>query len=122
MSNLKHLDLGSNGLSGDVAEIYRLTLLEYLDLSWQSNNFGNCTSSDGRVVEPLYQMGNIDNDFNTGFHGKFLEQIGQLNNLQYLNLDQNSFSGRIAASINNLRQLGEQIYIMYLNSCHRIFD
>jgi hypothetical protein len=81
--------------------------LVHLDLSWQSNNHDNCTTSDGRVIEPLYQMGDPDNDINYGLEGKFLEQIGRLENLQYINLDHNSFDGTISQSIENLKQLGK---------------
>lgn len=106
LTNLQFVHLGSNGLSGFIADsFYDLDLLE-LDLSWQSNNYINCTSSDGRVVEPLYQMGDPDKDFNQGLEGKFLEQIFRLQSLKHVNLDQNSFSGSVSAGIQNLQQLG----------------
>jgi hypothetical protein len=105
LTNLQYLDLAFNGLSGTVFELS--SSLEHLDLSWQSNNYINCTASDGRVYEPLYQMGDPDDDYNYGLEGKFLEQVGRLENLQYINLDQNSFDGTISPGIGNLKQLGK---------------
>jgi hypothetical protein len=104
-TKLQHLDLAFNGLSGIVSEVSQS--LVHLDLSWQSNNQDNCTTSDGRVVEPLHQMGDPENDISYGLEGKFLEQIGRLENLQYINLDHNSFDGTISQSIENLKQLGK---------------
>jgi hypothetical protein len=104
LTKLQHLDLAFNGLSGIVFEVSQS--LVHLDLSWQSNNPDNCTTSDGRVVEPLYQMGDPDNEYNYGLEGKFLEQINRLENLRYINLDHNSFDGTISQSIENLKQLG----------------
>jgi hypothetical protein len=109
LSNLKHLDVGLNGLSGIVAgEFYNLSNLTYLDLSWQSNNvYFNCTTSDGSVMEPLYQLGDPDSDYNIGLQGKFLEEIGRLRNLVHINLEQNSFEGSISPSIKDIEQLGK---------------
>jgi hypothetical protein len=109
LSDLKHLDISLNGLSGFVAdEFYNLSSLKYLDLSWQSNNYYvNCTTSDGSVVEPLYQLGDPDNDYNIGLRGKFLEEIGRLRNLVHINLDQNSFEGSILPYIEDVEQLGK---------------
>jgi hypothetical protein len=81
LTNLQFVHLGSNGFSGSIADsFYDLDLLD-LDLLWQSNNYINCTSSDGRVVEPLYQMGDPDKDYNQGLEGKFLEQLFRLQSL-----------------------------------------
>jgi hypothetical protein len=109
LSNLKHLDVSLNGFSGIVAgEFYNLSNLTYLDLSWQSNNvYVNCTTSNGIVVEPLYQLGDPDNDYNIGLRGKFLEEIGRLRNLVHINLDQNSFEGSISPYIKDVEQLGK---------------
>jgi hypothetical protein len=52
-------------------------------------------------------MGDPDDDYNYGLEGKFLEQVGRLENLQYINLDQNSFDGTISPGIGNLKQLGK---------------
>lgn len=75
LTNLQFVHLGSNGLSGFIADsFYDLDLLE-LDLSWQSNNYINCTSSDGRVVEPLYQMGDPDKDSIKALKGNSLSKF-----------------------------------------------
>jgi hypothetical protein len=109
LSNLKHLDVQVNGLSGFVArEFYDLSNLTYLDLSWQSNNYYlNCTTSDGSFVDPLYQLGHPDNDYNIGLQGKILEEIGHLRNLVHIDLNQNSFEGSISPSIKDVEQLGK---------------
>lgn len=114
LTNLYHLDINSNGLSGMIPEdFFRLSQLSYLDISWQSNNDDNCTASDGRVVEPLYKMGDEDLGWNYGLESNFLENIGRLKNLVHLNLDQNYFTGSIPDDIKSLQQLGEFVSLKY---------
>jgi hypothetical protein len=54
-------------------------------------------------------MGDPDDDYNYGLEGKFLEQVGRLEKLQYINLDQNSFDGTISRGVENLQQLGKSM-------------
>lgn len=108
LSNLQLLDLQSNGLSGYVTdEFFDLSMLVSLNISYQYSNWENCTSSDGDVIEPFYQMGDPDNDENNGLEGNFLEKIGRLQYLKEVNLDQNSFVGSISTEIGNLLELGK---------------
>jgi hypothetical protein len=117
LTNLYHLDITANGLSGVIPEeFFSLSKLSYLDISWQSNNHDNCTASDGRVVQPLYKMGDEDLGWNYGLETNFLEKISRLENLVYVNLDQNYFTGSVSDDIKNLQQLGEFVPLKYNES------
>lgn len=107
LKKLKYLDLSSNGLSGQVPELFNLELLTYLDLSMQKQNSNKCLLIDGREVETFYAMGDRSSGIsNGGLKGNILEGIGQLERLEEINLAQNSFSGSIGTDIQNLKQLG----------------
>lgn len=114
LSNLQHIELQSNGLSGSVAnEFYNLSSLAYLDLATQKYNDFNCTSSNGIIIEAYYKMGDSGNEPNIGLEGTFLEKIGDLQHLEYLDLSENSFSGSVAQEIwylENLRKLNPMCY------------
>jgi hypothetical protein len=45
-------------------------------------------------------------NFNDGLKGVFLENIGQLGSLKEIYLGENSFSGSISPSIQNVQELG----------------
>jgi Leucine-rich repeat (LRR) protein len=107
LKKLKYLDLSSNGLSGQVPELFHLEQLTYLDLSMQKHSLNTCISIDGREVETFYTMGDRSSGIsNGGLKGNILEGIGQLERLEEINLAQNSFSGSIGTDIQNLKQLG----------------
>ena len=111
MSSLRHIELNFNGMSGLIPDDFYNLPLEYVNLSDQVENEGyNCTSSDGSVVDIYYQLGDPDNAVNIGFQGKFLEQIGRLQNLRHLGLGWNSFSGSIASDVGNLQKLGKALF------------
>lgn len=106
LTNLLHIDISSNGLHGLLPdEFFNLAQLSFLDLSWQSNNYNNCTASDGTIVQPLYKMGDEGLRWNYGLQGSFFLNIGRLSNLVHIMIDQNSFTGPISADIKRLQQL-----------------
>jgi hypothetical protein len=107
---LQHIELNFNGLSEFVADDFYNLPLEYVNLSYQNMNEAKCTSNDGSVIEMYYQRGDPDNDKNIGFQGKFLEQIGRLQNLRHLELCWNSFSGCIPSAIGHLHNLGKALF------------
>ena len=83
--------------------------LSYIDLSWQSNTYDNCTTSDGNVVEPLYKMGEPDNGWNYGLEGEFFKNVGPLQNIVHIDIEWNYFTGSISHDIKNLQNLGKYL-------------
>jgi Leucine-rich repeat (LRR) protein len=107
LSRLQYVNLQMNGLSGYIPhEFYELASLAKIELGEQADAWWNCTSRDDQLVDPAYKMGDPINDNNIGFEGMFLEQIEQLQNLVYLDIYGNSFSGSIASEIGILNNLG----------------
>lgn len=93
LTYLTNLDLKDNGLSGYVpTELFNLTNLVKLDLSYNVNYDGNCTRFDGTEK---------DIPISFGLEGMILDSnIGRLENLQDIDLTDNYFSGSICESDN----------------------
>jgi len=96
------LDLKDNGLSGYIPdELFNLTKLVKLNLSYNANGGDNCTRFDGTEEE-------IPISF--GLEGMILDSnIGRLEYLQDIDLTDNYFSGSISPEIGKLKQLGRMV-------------
>ncbi len=63
-------------------------------------NWGNCSRSDGSIVDKNSRKGDPDNGENMGFGGNILDDgIGNMLFLQHLVIEGNSFKGSICKSI-----------------------
>ncbi|KAJ0512475.1 putative non-specific serine/threonine protein kinase [Helianthus annuus] len=97
LSNLQHLDLSHNGLTGSIPESMRkLKMLQVLDLSGNDLT-GPIPTFPGKLAE-LYLSGN---DLN----GSIPETIGSLATLTTFSVDLNKLSGTIPDSIGQLSKL-----------------
>ncbi len=85
MSNLKRLDFKDNSLSGFIPDsLFDLKSLVQLDLSYNTNYGGNCTGSNGEIIET----------HSDGLEGRILEdKIENLHYLMDIDVTNNYFSG-----------------------------
>ena len=114
LSNLKYLNLQWTNFNGPLPDCFgNLTQLEYLDISEQFYAFrgeGTLVDSVIGVLEPLpSSIGNLQslkhlNLFRTGIR-TIPPEIGQLTQLEELNVTDNPLTGRLPPELGSLRNL-----------------
>ncbi|KAA8548387.1 hypothetical protein F0562_000071 [Nyssa sinensis] len=104
MTSINYIDLSDSGFEGRIPRsIGNLCNLKVLDLS--GNNFGDgpdfLTSLSGCIIHVLESLQLVESQLS----GHLNDQLGQLKNLRYLNLEGNSISGPIPMSLGRLSSL-----------------